>query len=256
MDEILKLCYEADINIQNINYSILKESYFVLREGGENDSAKESKLKKLGNVIKSFFEKIVNAMQRMAVRLVSLIKPFRKYATKLDVEKKVILYDVDPPAYTTEDVMDWASEQFKKAETNYPTQSFDEWIGWSNTHVAKSMQDELEIVEKYKSCIDFVKTGYKKIQRMAHDYKDYEYLGSTEKAFRVYKEAVKLIQSRTKNATKYLITLYKRSVKHALKIGSNKTDVDKWMSDEMWDNLKDIMDDPNSFYQYDSEEDD
>lgn len=40
MDEVLTLCYEAEINIQNINYSILRESYdsLIFNEASDNDS--------------------------------------------------------------------------------------------------------------------------------------------------------------------------------------------------------------------------
>mgnify|MGYP004683140393 CR=1 FL=1 len=32
-DEVLALCMEADINIQNINYQLLQENYSLLLEG-------------------------------------------------------------------------------------------------------------------------------------------------------------------------------------------------------------------------------
>lgn len=215
MYEILKLCYEADINIQNINYSILKENYIALREGEENDKpAKESRIKKFMTMVKGFFEKVVNAMQRMAVRLASFIKPFREYASSLKIETDIV-DDISIYNYTLMDVLKWADKEFENTKTYYydrHTKTFEEYHGRIEKNATSNTFKIIKEISSYKSAVDFVKKGYKAILGFINSDSDQE---DAKYAFNIYKEAIKLIQQHVNACTKYLITLYKRAVKYA-----------------------------------------
>lgn len=220
MDEVLTLCYEAEINIQNINYSILRESYdsLIFNEASDNDSA----WKKFCDKVKEFFTKVLDAMKRMFAKILTLFGKMNRAGMASSVNGK--MKDVLVPGYSLEDIMKWAnnsvSDIFKLGEAKYPT--FNEYCNANNIQFDKNITSaygiEKKILDSYKMAITFVKqqkknaeTRYKYDLPKSLDNKSDPGKAELKRMFNIQQEAIRYIQKRTKAAVKYITTAIKRS---------------------------------------------
>ena len=215
-DEVLALCYESDITIQRINYEILQENYNILLEGEDNSD--KSFFEKFKEAVKTFFEKVLFTMKRVATRILTITKQMNMYGAKSDVDGK--MDDMLVPVYSLNRICDWASNQIS-AVSNLKEKH--EYISFekSNSDAAKSKKGtygtEKAVLDGYSGAIKFVNYQYKYIQnQFKYDLSD-KY-GSSEEGkkilnniFKIQKEAISLIQKRTNIAIKFITTAIKRS---------------------------------------------
>lgn len=220
-DEVLALCMESDINIQNINYQLLQENYSLLLEG-EDSSANEKKiLTKLKDTITEFFTKILNAMKRTATKILTLSNRLNSIGMASVVDNK--MEDVLVPQHDLSAIMTWAKNIIDGIDKSYGTfaeyESFEEYgkrNGLTEMTPSKYGQEK-SILDMYKTAIDFVKKQRSTIlNKFKWDYsKTYGNSENGQKVikaiFKVQKEAISEIQKRVNYSIKFITTAIRRS---------------------------------------------
>lgn len=220
MDEILCLCMEAEINIQHITYGIMQENYNLLLESGEaqdKDTNEKKFIDKLRETATKFFKKVLEAMKRMAIKILSLSDKMKKTAMASDMNGK--MKDIKTPKYRLTAVMDWASKQIYTCDNNNTTEytSFEEYAGDTLETQPGRYSEEKSILDQYDTAIKFVKTEAKRVQSKftytysKHFEKSEEGKNILKTVFEIQKQAISLIQKRTNDAVNYIAIAIKRS---------------------------------------------
>lgn len=230
MDQVLELCYEAEINIQNTNYEILKEQYenLIVTEGDIKKKAKDT-WKKFCETVQEFFKKVVEAMARTLTKVLTLSKKLDNAAFGSSYGNDSVMDDILVPPYQIDFAMAWAkcaisqidktgSTEFEKFEDYAKSKSggFDDINQLEKTTYGV----EKNQLNGYKTAVAFVKqqardakTRYKYDYSTIDDDKSAAGKQRLKKMFAIQKEAISLIQKRVNASVKYITTAMRRSYK-------------------------------------------
>lgn len=230
MDMVLELCYEAEINIQNINYEILRDQYenLIITEGDIKQKAKDA-WKKFCDTVQGFFKKVVEAMARTLTRVLTLSKKLDNAAFGSSYGSDSVMDDILVPPYTIDFVMAWVKYAIFQIDNTGSTE-FETFEGYmkdrsNNAIDISEMKKTTYGVEKtqlngYKTAVAFVKqqrndakTRYKYDYSTIDDDKSAAGKQRLKKMFAIQKEAISLIQKRVNASVKYITTAMRRSYK-------------------------------------------